>query len=199
MKLSRIALLLSLVAVVLASTVAEAALAFPILGAPKQLPVVRARAATAASSWADSTQFTIAALTTSAASCTLQVIDMHNVNWHGANAAPGVGTNAYTIGALQFTATGVGGSGDSLTIKYQCSVDGSIWGPQSAAIAGTGTAGDAYYKIPLIVTPNTVSNVQPFLARFLRVIVYGDTGGPMGGVKAYWTPLVETGVPTVSQ
>lgn len=198
LSVSRFAVLLCTLAVVLVSAFASVASAFPTLGQAKQLPVVRARAATASSSWADSTSFTVAALTTSAASCTLQVVDMQNVNWHGANAAPGVGTNAYTVGALQFSVSSPGG-GDSLTVKYQCSVDGSIWGPQSAVLASTGTAGDAYYKLPFVVTPNTVTNVQPFLAKFIRFIVYGDTGGTFGGVKAYWTPLVETGVPTVGQ
>ena len=186
-----------LAAVALTSAFASLAHAFPTLGAPQQLPVVRARAATVSTSWADSAFFSVPALTTTSVPCTLQVIDMQRVNWHGANASPGVGTNAFTVGAFHFAAANA--QGDSLTLKYQCSVDGSTWGPQSSAVAGTGTAGDLYWKIPLIVTPNTVSNVQPFLTRFLRVIVYGDTGGALGGVKAYWTPLVETGVPTVSQ
>lgn len=197
LSLSRFAVTLVLLTAVLLGAFASFAEAFPTLGAPVRLPVVRARAASASTSWADSSSFAVAALTTSSASCTLQVIDMQSVNWHGANAAPGVGTNAFTVGALQFSVASPGG-GDSLTVKYQCSVDGSIWGPQSAVDACTGTAGDAYYKIPFTVTPNTRSNVQPFLTRFLRVIVYGDTGGTFGGVKAYWTPIVETGVPTVS-
>lgn len=192
-RFSRLAVSVALLAVVLCGAIASIASAFPALGNAVPLPVRRARAATAFSAWEDSTSFWVGTLTTSIVSDTLKTIDLGNVNWHGAAAGS---ASSYTVGALHFTVASPGG-GDSLSVRYQCSVDGTIWGPQtSTIITCTGTAGDAYYRIPIIVTPATISNVSPFLVPYLRVIVYGDTGGSFGGVKAYWTPLVESGVPT---
>ena len=192
-RFSRLALVAACAAVALSGALATAADAFPALGNSRLLPVRRARAATVNTAWEDSTSFWVGTLTTSIVSDTLRVVDLGDVNWHGANAGS---ASSYSVGALHFTVASPG-AGDSLSIRYQCSIDGTIWGPQtSTIITCTGTAGDAYYRIPLIVTPATISNVSPFLTRFLRVIVYGDTGGSFGGVTAYWTPLVESGIPT---